>query len=250
MKIQVDSRVRGEYRVIILFFIIGVSLFLLYQVIQAGVGFDNPVPSLPPDNLLSYEDAWFRDLSAPPEFYPGGWGNWVNEDEKGSLSRGAEKNPSPDDLDGTAVQWDEETGCMQTEQCHTHIIVPAPNPHTGLQFQFWQVSRNLEEGTAVIFGCAEATCSNETPIWSPWVAAHGAIHWQQEPLTTILLSESYPYYKLRLTCQYAGGNAGCKYTGIYLALLVTDDIVPTITPIPPPTPEPKENQLYLPIIVR
>ena len=224
-----EARFGEKYRLLVAVVVVLIPLLLIYEISRAGVGYTNPVPTLPPGNLLTYDDAWFRDLTSPPDLFPCGWASWLNEDEKGALSRGEEKNPSPDELYGTAAQWDEATGCMQEEACGTHIIVSAPDPHIGLQFQFWQVSRHLQEGTAVIYGCADETCLDGTAIWSPWVSYHGALYWQQEPLTTTLLVETYPYYKLRLTCQYAGGNAGCKYTGVYLAPLSADDHSPTPT---------------------
>lgn len=232
-----NSRVLGNVPPFLLWLGLLASFFFIFQNGQAGVGYDNPVDPLPADNLLDVESAWFRDLSAPPDSFPGGWTEWVNEAEKGSLSRGAEKNPSPDELDGTAVQWDEQTGCMQRQLCATHIIVAATVPHNGLRFQFWQVSRNLEEGTAVIYGCPNESCTEETAVWSPWVQQQGANFWQQEPLATIYLPQTYPYYKLRLTCQYGGGNAGCKYTGIYLAVTTQSETpTPTTTNTPTATP--------------
>lgn len=234
------------------FCVLGVIFFNV--MVQAGNGFDNPVGSLPDDNLLTFNDAWFRDASG----MNGGWSNWVNVGEDGSLSQGANKNPSPDAHDGTAVQWDKETGCDPLEDCISHLVVSAPQPHNILKFSWWNVVIQMDLYQVAIYGCQAQSCHDSVLVSLQTPDKPGPV-WAQDDEVRIPTAVSYPYYQLEITCRYkASAQVGCKATGIYLAVAQDNEVMPPTptatvkaTAVPTETPDPvlaTPIPNYLPII--
>ena len=214
----------------------------------AGIGFDNPVDPLPADNLLSFDCAWFRDSeNTDPRTMPSGWCDWQNHDDNGSLSRGANKNPSPDNDLGTAAQWDEITGCQQSEECAASIIVDAPAEHDELKFSTWHVSRHLIEMTVTVYGCDDAVGFDCDFVWQPFVNFETTQFWEQSDVVSMPVDVPYPFYEIVIKSIYSGGTAGTKVTGVYFAANSTV-VDPTSTPSPIPTSTPTPMPTATPTI--
>lgn len=216
------------------------GLLLSVTAVHTRAGVENPVPPLPDDNLLSHSDAWFRDESGTE----GGWSNWKNVDENGSISQGQNKNPSPDAHDGTAVQWDLQTGCAPQENCFSYLIVEAPDLHNAFKFSWWNVVLNMELFEFNIYGCLDSECKEQTQI-ALFVPQNPGPIWSQSEEEVVETAVSYPFYQLEMHCRYqAGAQFGCKATGIYFSTFNDGDGDP---PLPPPS---QNDDLYLPLIYK
>ena len=238
-----------------LFLILTILMFvflIVFSFVQAKIGFENPVPPLPNDNLLSFNESWFRDETT----VQGGFSNWVNVAESAAISRGANKNPSPDGNDGTAVQWDNETGCAPLKDCIVYLNVAAPQPHNVLKFSWWNVVVNMDLYQLAIYGCENNLCQNRTLVSIQEPLNQGPI-WGQSDHLLIETAVSYPAYQLEITCRYHANSVfGCKATGIYFAVVQDTNIIPptptaTFTPAPTETPDPissPNNLIFLPVI--
>ncbi len=191
--------------------------------VSASVGFANPVNPLPSDNLIDFDSAWMRKSDSQPgsNGYPSGAGNWVDETGNLALSRGVDKNPSPDKLDGTAMQFDGSVitadPLMAGQDAWVSLLVAAPGPHATLKFAQWRVLRNGGDTNVNIHGC-DANGENCQPVWSPVSDKQSSKSWEFTGVRETAVSQSFPTYKIFQHCQYIAGTAGCKLTGFYFAV--------------------------------
>lgn len=205
---------------------LGLALFFLPLLVvsQTAVAMTEDVPPLPDDNLI--QNPWFRDAANTTGSHDG----WQVTEAWGLSQK--ESNPTFDGVQGTSAR----IGTPRADYDEPHIIsqvVTADPDKKVLVFQMWQVSRNLNELSATLFGSSSPDGPWEE-IWQPWVQTQSSIHWRQTPLFEIELDQGYPFYKLELMCNYSGGIAGCKYTGVFFK--VTDALGEGVEAAAPPTP--------------
>jgi hypothetical protein len=196
------------------------QVLLVFLIFNTASAF--PVDPLPEDNLIDFDSAWMRNSEAVPPESPAGWGSWVDETGHMGLSQSppTKKNPTPDDLWGTAAQWDKSVSQTANplypgEVAIAHLVVAIPDPHSELSYSRYHVGRGNASMAVELYGWDEA----EWVYIGDFISDSEQIprRFELSDLSTLELVTSYESYKLVQYCSYAWGNAGCKTTGHYLS---------------------------------
>lgn len=185
----------------IVFFIIVVFLSLLLT----SVVFAAEAPELPDDNLIT--NPWFRDATNTTASHDG----WTVGPEWGLSQKN--HNPTPDEVQGTSARLGIPKATFGVDSYIEQILEADPTL-TVLRFQTWQVSRNLHQAQATIYG-SESPDGPWEAVWQPWYEENSSVNWIQTPLVETTLTQGFPYYKVEFMCNYWQGTAGCKFTGVY-----------------------------------